>query len=203
MPGNTWSIRAHGRRAGLARHAIAMIQWATGMLDPFGRVEWERVDRLVFVCRGNICRSPYGEAVARARGLAVTSFGLEADPGVAAHGPAERVAAERGVVLGAHRARARAQVALGPGDLVLTFEPWQARALRRSTAGTGAQVALTGLLIRPRRPHVEDPYGLSDEYFRECFAAIEAAVAAAHKCMTLAGSLVDNGTLRGVQRART
>jgi hypothetical protein len=37
-------------------------------------------------------------------------------------------------------------------------------------------VTLVGLYVRPRRPHIEDPFGLPDEYFDSCYELIEEAL---------------------------
>ncbi len=55
------------------------------------------------------------------------------------------------------------------------MEPWQAEALERLGVG---QVTLLGLWSRPERPHLHDPHGLADDYFRTCFRLIDSAVEA-------------------------
>lgn len=117
------------------------------------------VSRVLFVCYGNICRSPYA-AVALGRELSVAhrSAGPEPArggpasepgedgraserPGVASVGlfgpgrpspPAARaVAARRGMDLSAHRSRLLEPDEPRPGDLVVVMESWQAERLRR------------------------------------------------------------------------
>ena len=169
-------VAEHGCKRGYIRHVRALAEHGAGRLRPFGAVEWGRVSRLVFVCRGNICRSAFGSALARELGVRSDSFGLEARSGVTADPVAARVAERLGVPLPAHRARTAAEVPLGPGDLVVAFEPGHARALHELAAPAGAQVTLLGLHLEPRRPHIEDPYGLGDAYFERCFALIERGV---------------------------
>jgi protein-tyrosine phosphatase len=169
-------VAEHGCKRGYIRHVQALAEQGAGRLRPFGTVEWERVSRLVFVCRGNICRSAFGNALARQLGVPSDSFGLEASSGTPADPVAARVATRLGVALPEHRARRAAEVPLGPGDLVIAFEPRHARALREIAGPSGAQVTLLGLHLQPRRPHIEDPYGLGDAYFERCFALIERGV---------------------------
>ena len=38
-------------------------------------------------------------------------------------------------------------------------------------------MTLLGLWCGEPRPHIEDPYGLGDDYFDTCFALIDAATA--------------------------
>ena len=163
----------YGGRRGWARHGATRLLHALGGLRRYEAVDWGRVGRLVFVCQGNLCRSPYAEARARALGLPAASFGLEAG-GEAADPVARAVARRRGLDLGRHRPRPAE--ALRPGDLLLGMEPWQAGRLL-DAAPPGAQVSLLGLWARPARPHLQDPYGLPAAYFDTCFAVIDNAVA--------------------------
>lgn len=171
------SIAEHGCKRGYLRHVRAVAEEQVGMLRPFARVEWDRVERLVFVCRGNICRSAFASAKARALDVPSDSFGLEATSGTAADPVASRTARRLGVSLDEHRARRAAEVALGPGDLVVAFEPRHARTLAVAAQAGGAQVTLLGQhLGTAGRPHIEDPYGLGDEYFGRCFELISRGV---------------------------
>jgi protein-tyrosine phosphatase len=165
-----------GRKMGLVRHWWFLGRYRLGLLPGFQPVDWRRVERLVFVCRGNICRSPYAEARARQAGLSASSFGLESGP----PGPAEetivRLAAAAGIDLSSHRSRSIADLDVGNRDLLLGMEPWHGWALRRLAAGPGAQVTLLGLWATPPRPHLEDPYGLSETYFATCMQIINDAL---------------------------
>ena len=48
----------------------------------------------------------------------------------------------------------------------------------RGTLPAGVPVTLLGLWAGHRRPHIEDPYGLSPAYHRTCIGLIDEAVAA-------------------------
>src|SRR4051794_22713211 len=119
LRGWTHSVaQQYGRRQGLLRHHAAQLLRAVGGLRDFEVIDWSRVKRLVFVCQGNVCRSPYGEARARALAIDAASFGLAARPGDPAHGPAVREAMRRGLDLGSHCARTAADLRLGAYDLL-------------------------------------------------------------------------------------
>ena len=176
----SWQRRRdeYGRTLGWARHMGFACLHRLGVFRYFAPVDWSRARRLVFVCGGNICRSPYAEARARALGLPATSFGLTATSGSKAAPMALTTAAERGLDLGAHRASTANDIVLSPHDVIVAMEPLQGWRLRHYTSVPGAQLTLLGLWSETRRPHVEDPYGLGPAYFRVCFALIDAAVAA-------------------------
>lgn len=170
-------IEMYGGRRGILEHIRAQILYVLGAYGGVDDVEWRSVRRLVFVCLGNICRSPYAWAKARSMGVACISFGLKATNGTSADPVAAKNALVRGVDLSAHRAARMDPQCLLDGDLILVFESWQVAEVRRIFGGR-ARVKLFGLWSTPRRPHIHDPYGHSDRYFQQCFSIIDNGVAA-------------------------
>lgn len=169
-------IQAHyGSARGLVRLQLSRIARLAGRYRDFERVRWPEVERLVFVCSGNICRSPYAEARAALSGFPAISLALRGDAGRPADPAARAAAALAGVDLGEHRARRFLEADLRAGDLLIAMEPWQARELRRLRPDL--QVTLLGLWSRPRRPHLHDPFTLPAAYFRACFRLIDSGVA--------------------------
>ena len=69
-----------------------------GLYRQYGPADRGEVRRLVFVCKGNICRSPFAEAVARAAGADAVSYGLDARDGLPANPSAIRTARKFGLV---------------------------------------------------------------------------------------------------------
>jgi protein-tyrosine phosphatase len=168
--------RYGGRRAYL-HHLAARALSLTGTYRALTQIDWEAIDRLVFVCKGNICRSPYGAARARLLGFDAVSFGLEAIDGALADPNAARNAQRRQVDLSDHRSLRLEKSRLRSNDLLLAFEPRQLRAVQER-CGRGPALTLAGLWVSPVRPYVSDPYGRSDTCFQECFAVIDASVTA-------------------------
>ena len=167
-----------GSARGLVRLWLSQASRASGRLKRFERVDWHRVERLVFVCAGNICRSPYAGLRAARHGFPIVSVALRGDSGAPADAMAQRAARELGVDLGAHRSLGIDEANIRPGDLLLAMEPHQAVTLERRYAGMqDVQVSLLGLWSRPRRPHLHDPHTLSLGYFSTCFRTIDDAVA--------------------------
>src|SRR5947199_9403738 len=121
----------YGRRAGWLRYHMARTLDSVGAFAPLRRVPWDDVERLVFVCQGNICRSAYADALARRAGLRSVSFGLGARDGDCANTVASDRAAARGVDLSAHRATSAATFRVRRGDLLLAMEPAQLLALAK------------------------------------------------------------------------
>jgi low molecular weight protein-tyrosine phosphatase len=165
-----------GTYRGLARLLLAQMENGVGAYRRFKQIRWDGVKRVVFVCHGNICRSPYAERRAATYGLPTASFGLCAETGAPADPSALRIAARRAVELAEHRTCEAEDFEFQSGDLLVVMEPRQARAMLRSLPAMPCQVTLLGLWSRPRRPHIHDPHRLSDAYWEQCFDVIDSAV---------------------------
>ncbi|WP_303905783.1 arsenate reductase/protein-tyrosine-phosphatase family protein [Thiohalomonas denitrificans] len=142
-------------------------------MSHFTQVDFHTVRRVVFVCKGNICRSAYAHARARQLGLYTDSFGLEAD---ALHADADAIqnATARQLDLSAHTPKAPHQLRLTETDLLAAMEPQQCLQLEKQYPN--AQITLLGLWASPRRPYIHDPYGHGSRYFQACFSTIDSAV---------------------------
>lgn len=158
--------------------------WADkrGRFRRYHDIKWDSVSRLVFVCRGNICRSPYAEKVARNNGLAARSIGLGTRAGKRANKRAIYYSRIRGVDLELHRALPVHGFRFTSADLAICMEPEQAEILMTSAVGETPQVTLLGLWSTRKRPYLHDPYGLEGNYWNTCFDVIDSAVGTiAHK----------------------
>ena len=167
--------RNYGSRRGFAHATWHRLLHMTGRYRRYRRIDWGSVGRLVFVCKGNICRSVYAEAVARAAGLSAVSCGLDTVTGAPANVQAINVAAQRGIRLQNHRTTPIDSISLRVDDLLVAMEPGQAMQLRERS-GTCHAITLAGLWCKPVNPYLTDPYGKSDAYFNRCFEQIEQSV---------------------------
>ena len=139
------------------------------------KVNWDEIDRLVFVCKGNICRSAYAEAVAKSLGIKAISCGISTKNDLPANSDAIKAASERGIDLSRHKTTPVMYVILRKTDLIVAMEPWQADSLTKNLKRKH-HVTLLGLWLSPLRPHVQDPYGFTATYFDNCFNYIENSV---------------------------
>lgn len=171
-------VEDHGGVKGWLEHVHARGADALGLYRNQQRIDWPQVQRLVFVCKGNICRSPYGEARARSLGWATLSMGLEARSGSTADPDAIAAAARRDIDLQPHRSLRFDVGQLAEGDLLLGFEDWHVAAIRQQVSRRRVAIALVGLWSTPRRPHIADPHGRSARYFDLCFGLIDSSVQA-------------------------
>jgi protein-tyrosine phosphatase len=179
----TWFYQIHdkygGKRAWLRAHAYHLMDRFCLLPSGPNKAQLSELKRLVFVCHGNICRSPYSEARARQLGISSASFGLNADTGKRANLSAARVAKQRGLILYDHSATHISQFLFNRGDLVLTYEPQQLEELLSPgiLPDFVTVVDLLGRWCTPSFPYIHDPYGLNDAYFNICFDRIDRSLA--------------------------
>lgn len=141
---------------------------------------------LVFVCLGNICRSPISERVARGmarqRGLEldVSSFGLiDENEGFGIDERAVAVLETRGYDAQDHSARQIRATDIEAADLVVAVEPYQVDQLRRMAPGADNIVLLNDFNpdLWPGTPLIDPWYGNADG-FQDTIADVEAAMPA-------------------------
>jgi len=164
----------HGTWRGLVRTGLAQGEFALGRIDPFLQLP-AQVQRLVFVCLGNINRSAFADQVARSLGVHSCSIGLSTSTGAPATPLARQTAPGFGIDLATHRATDLTDYRHQPGDLLLAMEVRHAHRLAARGLPAGS-VALLGHWAAPHRIHLHDPHTLSPAYFRTCFTLIDSAV---------------------------
>lgn len=167
--------RNHGTHRGWARLQLAHFDHLVGRLAPWTEVRVPRVQRVVFVCLGNINRSAFAHAVASRLGVQAASFGLATTTGSPAFETATLTAQRFGISLDAHRATHLADYAYRDGDLLAAMEVRHVN--RLLDHGFAAQsIVLLGRWAAPMRLHIHDPHTLADSYFLTCFTILESAV---------------------------
>ena len=147
-----------------------------GGFRAYRNVDWTRAKRLVFVCRSNICASPYAESLAQRAGLVAVSFGLAVKDSLPDCPDAIENAEACGIDLSQHRCLRAEDVDIQLGDVLIGMEMWQATTLRYMAKKKNAQVTLLGLWGSPPQPYIHDPRGHRGAYFATCFAIIESSV---------------------------
>lgn len=181
-----WVYSRFGTWRGLLRLLLAYGELSCGRLYRFRLRRPVAVRRVVYVCLGNICRSAYGDCIARDLSLPVASLGLSTSTGAAS--PIEAVDAARraGIDMVGHRALDWSDFEVRSGDLFLVMEVRQAHELRRRLGSRAdVEVCLLGMWCMPPMPHLHDPFSLSPAYFDTCFRRVREA------------ALRLNGQLRG------
>lgn len=135
---------------------------------------------ILFVCTGNICRSPMAEGLLRQRleedGLGkryrVASAGVWALDG---HAPSENAAAvmtERSVEIGQHVAHTITATDVAEAELILVMSREHQEIIRSTWPQYGWKVFRLSEMTGKRRD-VRDPYGGPIEEYRTCADIIE------------------------------
>lgn len=172
---NDWIEGHYATRRGFAITNWYRIRYLTGSYRSYRQINWNNVERLVFVCRGNICRSAYADAVARSLGVGSISCGIETQTGLPANSDAIRAAAEKGVDLSSHKTTPIQSLTFQHSDLFIVMEPWQIEYISQEF-GEQYRLSLLGLWSKPVSQHIQDPYGASHVYFNNCFNYIDKSV---------------------------
>ena len=145
------------------------------------------VTEVVFVCHGNICRSPFAErAFLRlsdsAREVPVRSSGFYPEPDRSSPPEALAAARRRGVDLEDHRSAVLDEDAFGRpedgGRIVLVMDANQRDRLRSDFGVETSSVFVLGDLDPEPIPHrrITDPWGADPEVFDRVFGRIERCV---------------------------
>ncbi|NNF12136.1 MAG: low molecular weight phosphotyrosine protein phosphatase [Gemmatimonadetes bacterium] len=135
---------------------------------------------VLFVCLGNICRSPYAEHVFRSRvgdGVEASSAGFIL-PGRQPPENALEVAATRGVSTTDHRSQVVSEDLLRGSDAVFIFDRFNAQRLRKLPSGPRGRVYWLGD-FDPEwtgKRAIIDPWGKPAEEFDRTFARIERCI---------------------------
>jgi len=139
--------------------------------------DFTKYTRIVFVCKGNICRSPYAEAKARQLGLNTLSAGLDTKRKKPANEKAISAASTRGIDLSSHCAKTLTDINILKTDLILVMEPSQIQQVRAITSAPDRSIGITTVFSKRPRPYLHDPYGHHEAYFQRCYSHIDDAVA--------------------------
>ena len=172
---NRWLEENYGSRRGYVRTYWCQIRFFMGGYRRYRKVDWVSVERLVFVCKGNICRSAYAEAVARSLGIDAISCGVNTRLNFPANDDAVQAARVKGIDLSEHRTTPIQSLVLRETDLLLVMEPWHLECITQE-CGNKCRSTLLGLWGCPVSPYIQDPFGASSVYFNHCFNYIEKTV---------------------------
>lgn len=135
-----------------------------------------RPRRILVICHGNICRSPYLEAVLRSGldGIELSSAGfVGAGRGVPPH--SLEVSGRRGLDLSAHKSRLITDEMLGQADLIIVMDEDQERALRVGF-GVPPELIVVAADLDPESTHgrtILDPWGRSIGAFEASFSRLD------------------------------
>ena len=138
--------------------------------------------RVLFVCTGNICRSPVAqflaERLAREAGLPLraSSAGTEAELGHDMEPGARRALVARGVKGVSHLAVQLEEALCADADQIYALTRGHRATIVSRFPAHAAKVAVLREAAGLPAPDVADPYGESDAVYEECARNIEEAL---------------------------
>lgn len=146
-----------------------------------------RIKSLVFVCHGNIMRSPVSEAILKKqleeRGIAnvnVASAGMHALNGRSADPRSLKVAPEFGVTVSQHRAQLLTQALIDAYDLVIVMDIQNAAEFLIRYPDAGGKLFMLRQFSEQSRGagrDIPDPYPGDEDYMRQCCRMLNECIA--------------------------
>ena len=137
-----------------------------------------RVRSVLFVCKGNICRSPFAASYLGAKlkqqdcPIEVFSAGLESTPGGKANPIASAVALQEHISLAAHVTKPINNDLVGHADLIVVMEFAQYVDLLQKYPEARSKLFRLGDFHQGLAREIWDPYGGTYEDFKFCFRMI-------------------------------
>jgi protein-tyrosine-phosphatase/predicted ATP-grasp superfamily ATP-dependent carboligase len=188
MPG----VAEIGRIFGIGFGRIyGMIALRALALAPVRRAQAARIRRLarrarsiLFVCHGNICRSPFAEIYARkvlehasdSGAIRVLSSGYFPRPGRCSPDDAQAAVASFGLSLASHRSSVVSERMVAESDLIFVFDRENYKQLIARHPAARAKTFYLGLLSPSGPVTIADPYGKLQAEFDECYRTIARAI---------------------------
>ncbi|WP_368422465.1 low molecular weight phosphatase family protein [Marinobacter sp.] len=164
-----------GSRQGFVRFFFYGCLALLGTYRRFSSEQPKRGQRLVFVCSGNICRSPLAEVYAQSLGWEAASCGLNCGDDHPADPRARDFALGQGMSLESHRTVNVRHFHFGDNDFVVVMEPSHTSSFQ-TKVGDDYPIALAGSYCKKRNPYIHDPYNCCDEFFNHCEHRVMEAV---------------------------
>jgi protein-tyrosine-phosphatase len=130
---------------------------------------------VLFVCYGNICRSPFAEMIARTRlDARITSAGIHERNGRSSPDTAVRAACNAGVDLSGHRSCVLTRQMLDSADVIFVFDRTNEQAIRALDGNAGQKTVLLGAFGHSLE--IRDPYGGDLDEFARCYREIAVCI---------------------------
>ena len=143
------------------------------------RRRFRKAKTILFICKGNICRSPFAEYYGRrvfTKDKEVISAGYLPYPGRPSPPEALVAAQTFGINLAAHRSRVVDACLLRKADIIFTFDEENRLALLREYPAVRYKIVRLGLLVNRRENIISDPYSGSEKQFIETYKIIRRAI---------------------------
>jgi protein-tyrosine phosphatase len=169
----------YGSKRGFIAAFKYKLLFSLGFYRSYQNIDFNAVNRLVFICSGNICRSAFGEYMGKAKGLNAVSYGLHCRGGDKADPRAIHEASIRDVDMQNHITRNIFEYKGQEGDLLLVMEPRHLVELNTHEVKYG-QVTIAPLWSENITPYLSDPFTANTRFFSHCESVVEQCVNNVH-----------------------
>lgn len=156
-----------GSKRGLLRASRCRASMLLGKYTRYQNIDFTLVDRLIFICSGNICRSSLAHAVAESMNVPAESYGLHCRGGDPADPRAIAYAESIGLNLKNHITQNIRDYSPQPGDLLVGMEPRHNEALEK-VVEQRELMTLAGLWLDSPTPYIHDPHNANEKFFQIC-----------------------------------
>jgi len=155
-----------GSKKAFLKYYYYKVQSLVGFFKTYDVQKFGKPTRLVFVCAGNICRSPLAEAAALNMGAIAISFGFDTRGEDSADARAIAYGHQRGLDLLSHRTKKIQDYKPLVGDLIVVMEPKHLGLYAK--LHIDYPITLLGLYGENPVPYIHDPYSSNEKYFNTC-----------------------------------
>ncbi|MDP6764147.1 MAG: ATP-grasp domain-containing protein [Planctomycetota bacterium] len=183
-PGLAQARRVAGEIAWAARGKLARWPYRSALLRRGLTARLRRAlpgaRRLLFVCKGNVCRSPFAEHLARSllpEELELASAGTFDEAGRRCPAEALHAARALGVDLSASRSRVLDAAAIDAAEVILVFDAADVTRVSRAFPRARRKLFRLGPLAAHGPVNLRDPYGGDLAAFHAVYAQIATALA--------------------------
>lgn len=148
-------------------------------------LDWHQASSFLFICKGNICRSPFAHHMAarlleHRQGIVIASSGLQVKHPISSPALAVEAAAKFDIDLNTHRSQQLARSQIEQSDIIVAMEVWQWRMLIHRFPAHRSKMMLLALADPEEivnsygfeRCNISDPYGKAISEYIRCYQRI-------------------------------
>ena len=147
-----------------------------------------KVNSILYVCKGNICRSPFAEMFSK-HNIGISNQYIFSSAGIYVESPqfppGEAVLSGKyfGIDLQNHKSKRINYGMMESSDLIVVMEVWQYKYLRKLFAEFNEKIFLLSLFGDNKKTvnkysiyNIKDPYGSDKDDYRKCFDRIKCCI---------------------------
>ena len=172
---SNYIANVYGSKRGLLQYLSCLAK--DSVLNSYGKnkILPDNVNRVVFVCKGNVCRSAVAEGCFKLNNdIDCCSVGLDTTSGNGANERILELSRAYGISLDEHITTSIEDFEPAPGDLFICMEPNQVEQLEQKIGHHS--VVLLGFFGSPQSAYIHDPYNANEIFAEDCIKYICHAV---------------------------